>query len=41
MKIVGLKKCSPFGMQKDSFWCAKGLLFYPKRTRFGMQKDSF
>ncbi len=41
MKIVGLKKCSPFGLQKDSFWRAKGLLLECKRTRFGMQKDSF
>ena len=34
-------KRSPFGLQKDSFCNAKGLLLRCKRTPFEGQKDSF
>ena len=36
-----VSKRSPFGMQKESFWTAKGVLLQCKRSPFGMQKDSF
>ena len=36
-----LFKRTRFGLQKDSFWCAKGVLLESKRGRFGMQKESF
>ena len=34
-------KRSPFGLQKDSFCNAKGLVLKCKRTPFEGQKDSF
>ena len=34
-------KRTPFEMQKDYIWRAKGLLLQCKRTRFATQKDSF
>ena len=34
-------KRTPFGLQKDSFWRAKGLVLECKRTPFGVQKESF
>lgn len=36
-----VSKRSPFGLQKGSFWTAKGVLLQRKRSPFGMQKDSF
>ena len=32
-------KRTRFALQKDSFWCAKGVLLECKRTPFGRQKD--
>ena len=32
---------SPFGLQKDYIWKAKGLLLEGKRGTFGGQKESF
>ena len=32
---------TPFGLQKGSFWCVKGVLLECKRIRFGVQKESF
>ena len=40
-KIPRIFKRTPFGLQKDSFCSAKGLLLESKRTRFAVQKDSF
>ena len=40
-KSEGISKRTRFGVQKDSFWCAKGLLLVCKRAPFGGQKDSF
>lgn len=34
-------ECSPFALQKGSFYTPKGLLLQPKRTPFTTQKDSF
>ena len=36
-----ITKCSPFALQKGSFYTPKGLLLPPKRTPFTTQKDSF
>ena len=32
---------SPFGLQNESFWWAKGVLLKGKRTTIGRQKESF
>ena len=41
-KWIGLLfKRSPFGLQKESFWVAKGVLFECKRSPFRVQKESF
>ena len=40
-KMPRLSKRTPFGLQKDSFCTAKGLLLHSKRTTFGGQKESF
>ena len=37
--MAWLGKCSPFGLQKDSFCKLKGLLLESKRTPFASQKD--
>lgn len=34
-------KRSPFGLQKDYIWEAKGVLLLRKRGTFGGQKESF
>ena len=34
-------KRSPFGLQNESFWWAKGVLLKGKRTTIGRQKESF
>lgn len=34
-------KRSPFGLQKDYIWEAKGVLLEGKRGTFGGQKESF
>ena len=34
-------KRSPFGLQKDYIWEAKGILLGGKRITFGGQKESF
>lgn len=34
-------KRSPFGLQKDYIWEAKGVLLEGKRGTFGRQKESF
>ena len=34
-------KRSPFGLQKDYIWEAKGVLLHDKRGTFGGQKESF
>ena len=36
-----LLKRSPFGVQKDYIWKAKGLLLHGKRGTFEVQKGSF
>ena len=36
-----LWKRSPFGLQKDYIWEAKGVLLEGKRGTFGGQKESF
>ena len=41
MRISWYFKCSPFGLQMDSFYTPKGLLLQVKRATFAMQKDSF
>ena len=41
MTLLSLCKCSPFTLQKDPFWCAKGVLLEGKTSPFGMQKESF
>ena len=41
MTLLALCKCSPFTLQKDPFWSAKGVLLVSKTSPFGMQKESF
>ena len=41
LPIYTIRGSIPFGLQKDSFWLAKGLLLERKRAPFTMQKDSF
>ena len=41
MTLLSLCKCSPFALQKDPFWCAKGALLEGKTSPFEMQKESF
>ena len=41
MTLLSLCKCSPFTLQKDPFWCAKGPLLVCKRSPFGGQNESF
>lgn len=40
-KFSQLFKRSPFGLQKDYIWEAKGVLLEGKRVTFGGQKESF
>ena len=40
-KFSRLFKRSPFGLQKDYIWEAKGVLLEGKRITFGGQKESF
>ena len=41
LKFPSLFKRSPFGLQKGSFWVAKGVLLESKRSPFRVQKESF
>lgn len=41
MTLLSLCKCSPFSMQKDPFWSAKGVLLVSKTSPFEGQKESF
>ena len=40
VKNISLTKCSPFALQKGSFWSAKGLVLKSKRTRFEKLKKN-
>ena len=41
LKCSVVLKRSPFGLQNESFWWAKGVLLKGKRTTIGRQKESF
>ena len=41
LKCSAVLKRSPFGLQNESFWWAKGVLLKCKRTTIGRQKESF
>ena len=41
LKIHRIFKRSPFGLQNESFWRAKGVLLMSKTSPFGGQKESF